>query len=78
MTNPFSKLADIIKEDHAKIRSHSVKELEETLTNEEVLQYFPHLKTLSNKMTDEELGSLLEMVANIIYQTCDKVYHNQI
>ena len=78
MTNPFSKLADVIKEDHRKIREHSVKELKETLTTEEHLEYFPDLKTLADKMNDEELNALLSMVGNIIYSTCNKVYHNEI
>ena len=76
MTNPFSKLADVIKEDHRKIKEHSVKELKETLTTD--IEHFAQLKSLADKMNDEELNALLDMVGNIIYTTCDKVYHDQI
>ena len=76
MTNPFSKLADVIKEDHRKIKEHSVKDLKETLTTD--IEHYAALKSLAAKMNDEELNALLDMVGNIIYSTCNKVYHNQI
>ena len=76
MTNPFSKLADVIKQDHRKIKEHSVKDLKETLTTD--IEHYASLKSLADKMNDEELNALLDMVGNIIYSTCDKLYHYQI
>ena len=76
VTNPFSKIAEVIEQDHKKIEEHSVASLKEVLTTD--IEHFAQLKSLADKMNDEELNALLDMVGNIIYTTCDKVYHDQI
>ena len=72
----FSRLAKVMQEDHRKIREHSVKSLKEVLTIDK--EHYGGLKDLANKMSDDDLENLLDIVGNIIYSKCRQVYNNEI
>jgi|TARA_R100000084_G_C4525446_1_gene88729 hypothetical protein len=73
MTNPFSKLGELIQEDHKKIEEHSVASLKEVLTTD-IKEYGFDNENISERDVD----LILRIVGNIIKSNCRKVYNNQI
>ena len=73
MTNPLSKLADVIQQDHKKIEEHTVKSLRNVLTTDSQEYGFDN-----KNISDHDVDLLLRIVGNIISVKCKQVYHNQI
>ena len=72
MTNPFSKLGELIQEDHKKIEEHTVESLRICLTIDQ------HHFGFDNKISNDDVEKILKMVGNTINAKCKAVYHNQI
>ena len=72
MTNPFSKLADVIKEDHRKIEIHTVKALRVALTEDQ------HHCGFDNEISNDDVERILSMVGNIVKSKCRQVYNDEI
>ena len=73
MTNPLSKLADVIQQDYKKIEEHSVASLKEVLTTD-IEHYGFDNKNISN----HDVDLLLKLVGNIIKSKCRQVYNDEI
>ena len=73
MTNPFSKLGELIQEDHKKIEEHTVDALKTVLTTD--IEYYG----FDNKnISEHDVNKILRIVGNLIKSNCNKVYNNQI
>lgn len=73
MTNPFSKIAEVIEQDHKKIEEHSVASLKEVLTTD-----IEHYGFDNKNISDHDVKLLLRIVGNIIKVKCRQVYRDEI
>ena len=73
MTNPFSKLGELIKEDHKKIEEHTIDALKTVLTTD-----IEHYGFDNKNISENDVDQILRIVGNLIRSNCKKVYHNQI
>tara|TARA_R100001510_G_scaffold29228_1_gene25897 strand:- start:941 stop:1192 length:252 start_codon:yes stop_codon:yes gene_type:complete len=73
MTNPLSKLADVIQQDHKKIEEHTVKSLRNVLTTD-IKEYGFDNENIS----DHDVDLLLKLVGNIVKSKCRQVYNDEI
>tara|TARA_R100000773_G_scaffold36762_1_gene31763 strand:+ start:509 stop:760 length:252 start_codon:yes stop_codon:yes gene_type:complete len=73
MTNPLSKLADVIQQDHKKIEEHTVKSLKNVLTTD-IKEYGFDNENIS----DHDVDLLLKLVGNIVKSKCRQVYNDEI
>ena len=73
MTNPFSKIAEVIEQDHKKIEEHSVASLKEVLTTD-----IEHYGFDNKNISDHDVNLLLRLVGNIIKVKCRQVYRDEI
>jgi translation initiation factor 2 beta subunit (eIF-2beta)/eIF-5 len=73
MTNPFSKIAEVIEQDHKKIEEHTVKSLRNVLTTD-IKEYGFDNENISN----HDVDLLLRLVGNIIKVKCRQVYRDEI
>jgi translation initiation factor 2 beta subunit (eIF-2beta)/eIF-5 len=73
VTNPFSKIAEVIEQDHKKIEEHSVASLKEVLTTD-----IEHYGFDNKNISDHDVNLLLRLVGNIIKVKCRQVYRDEI
>ena len=73
MTNPLSKLADVIQQDYKKIEEHSVASLKEVLTTD-----IEHYNFDNKNISDHDVNLMLRIVGNIIKVKCRQVYRDEI